>query len=66
MAHELCASIVPETWVDEVNLPDGGTEKIVLGVDAIVKDRWNLVCYFLLRSSLLLMFERFSEMFSVY
>lgn len=46
-AHENCANVVPETWVDEVEceLPDGthGKERIVFGVDAIVKDRWNLV-----------------------
>ncbi|EAU83432.2 specific transcriptional repressor [Coprinopsis cinerea okayama7 len=44
MAHEHCASIIPETWVDETALPDGSTEKVVLGIDAIVKDRWNLKC----------------------
>ena len=48
MAHEDCALIVPETWVDEVeaNLeePDGQRkERVVFGVDGIVKDRWNLV-----------------------
>jgi hypothetical protein len=37
-AHEECAKIVPETWVDEV---DG--QKFVFGVDAIPKDRWQLV-----------------------
>jgi hypothetical protein len=46
LAHEDCAKIVPETWVDE--LEDVGDvsktkEKVVFGVDAIVKDRWNLV-----------------------
>ncbi|KAJ3576999.1 hypothetical protein NP233_g53 [Leucocoprinus birnbaumii] len=45
MAHEQCAKIVPETWVDEI---DGGSsgmkEKMVFGVDGIVKDRWNLKC----------------------
>ena len=45
MAHEMCASIVPETWVDEVEI-DGVREKMVFGVDGIVKDRWNLVCLF--------------------
>ena len=44
MAHELCASIVPETWVDNVYGPNGKEERVVFGVDAIVKDRWNLVC----------------------
>lgn len=37
-AHEHCARIIPETWVDEV---DG--RKVVFGVDGIPKDRWNLV-----------------------
>lgn len=45
MAHELCARIIPETWVDEVEGPDGQKSKMVFGVNAIVKDRWNLVCY---------------------
>lgn len=49
MAHEECAKVVPETWVDAVELaeflPDGSQvrELRVFGVDAIVKDRWNLV-----------------------
>lgn len=49
-AHEECARVIPETWVDEVEvgepLPDGtrAKEKVVMGVDAIVKGRWNLVC----------------------
>lgn len=38
-AHEMCARVIPETWVDE----EGG-EKVVWGVDGIVKDRWMLVC----------------------
>ena len=44
-AHESCARVVPETWVDEVPLNDGssGVEKVVWGVDGIVKDRWLLV-----------------------
>ncbi|KAL1742522.1 hypothetical protein HDZ31DRAFT_171, partial [Schizophyllum fasciatum] len=41
-AHERCALIVPETWVDEVEEGPGFRERVVLGVDAIVKDRWNL------------------------
>lgn len=51
MAHEECANVVPEAWVDEIELdttPPGGTqtkEKVVMGIDAIVKDRWNLVSY---------------------
>jgi hypothetical protein len=49
MAHESCARVLPETWMDEVEagpvLEDGTRkrEKMVFGVDAIVKDRWNLV-----------------------
>ncbi|KIM44364.1 hypothetical protein M413DRAFT_379857 [Hebeloma cylindrosporum] len=42
-AHEYCASIVPETWVDELEA-HGVKEKVVFGVDGIVKDRWNLKC----------------------
>lgn len=42
-AHGGCARIVPETWVDEVQDENGNTERLVFGVDAIVKDRWNLV-----------------------
>lgn len=51
MAHEECANVVPEAWVDELEvatvLPDGTEvkEKVVMGVDAIVKDRWNLVSW---------------------
>jgi hypothetical protein len=46
MAHEHCASVVPETWVDEIEVGEEGQrrmEKVVFGVDGIVKDRWNLV-----------------------
>ena len=49
MAHAECASIVPETWLDEVETgePDESgvrkKERMVFGVDVIVKDRWNLV-----------------------
>jgi hypothetical protein len=49
MAHEYCANVVPETWVDDVEVGpvrfDGtrATERVILGVDGIVKDRWNLV-----------------------
>jgi hypothetical protein len=45
MAHEYCASIVPETWVDELE-GHGVKEKVVFGVDGVVRDRWNLVCSF--------------------
>ncbi|KAF8840428.1 JmjC-domain-containing protein [Paxillus ammoniavirescens] len=50
MAHEECGKVVPETWVDNVEvgdvLPDGSRarEPRVFGVDAVVKDRWNLKC----------------------
>ncbi|KAL0068341.1 hypothetical protein AAF712_004728 [Marasmius tenuissimus] len=44
MAHRECAKIVPETWVDEVETPDGSKEEVVFGVEGIVKDRWNLKC----------------------
>ncbi|KAK0447453.1 JmjC domain, hydroxylase-domain-containing protein [Desarmillaria tabescens] len=43
MAHESCANIVPETWVDEVD-ETNGLERVVFGVDGIVRDRWNLKC----------------------
>ena len=49
MAHEVCANVIPETWVDEIEVgeprEDGSRakERVVFGVDAIVKDRWNLV-----------------------
>lgn len=42
LAHEICAKIVPETWVDEIET-NGVKERMIFGVDAIVKDRWNLV-----------------------
>lgn len=51
MAHQECAKVVPETWVDELDIlpsSDGDgvvtRERRVFGVDAIVKDRWNLKC----------------------
>lgn len=37
-AHEVCAMITPETWVDEI-----AGERRVFGIDAIDKDRWGLV-----------------------
>lgn len=49
MAHEHCASVIPETWVDEyeINPPSSSAfphkTRVVFGVDGIVKDRWNLV-----------------------
>lgn len=47
-AHEECANVIPETWIDEIEvgaLPDGtmAKERMVFGTDAIPKDRWNLV-----------------------
>lgn len=52
-AHARCAMVVAETWVDEVEVEvrnegegeDAGKrmEKVVFGVDSIVKDRWALV-----------------------
>ncbi|KAH9942609.1 JmjC domain, hydroxylase-domain-containing protein [Amylocystis lapponica] len=50
MAHEECANVVPETWIDEIEVGEpreDGTrskERVVFGVDGIVKDRWNLKC----------------------
>ncbi|KAI0776874.1 hypothetical protein BD413DRAFT_610467 [Trametes elegans] len=50
MAHAECASVVPETWVDEIEVGDPDEngvrrrERVVFGVDGIVKDRWNLKC----------------------
>jgi hypothetical protein len=49
VAHESCARVLPETWLDEVEVGpvlEDGTRKretMVFGVDAIVKDRWSLV-----------------------
>lgn len=49
MAHEQCANVVPETWVDDIEtgtFNEDGTrqkEKVIFGVGGIVKDRWNLV-----------------------
>jgi JmjC domain, hydroxylase len=48
-AHEQCANVVPETWVDEIEVSgletaeSNSKERVVFGVDGIVKDRWNLV-----------------------
>jgi hypothetical protein len=45
MAHEQCARMVPETWIDELEgtNPDGTRPRAVFGVDNIVRDRLNLV-----------------------
>lgn len=47
-AHAACASIVAETWVDDIEVLQGdGTvvkERRVFGVDAIPKERWGLRC----------------------
>ena len=48
-AHEICAMTIPETWVDEI---DG--ERRVFGVDAIIRDRWNLVSFQILAGSIAL------------
>lgn len=49
-AHESCAMVIPETWVDDFTSfsPTGAerTEKAVFGVDSISRDRWNLVRFF--------------------
>jgi hypothetical protein len=64
MAHEQCARVIPETWLDEV-----GGEKVVFGVDSIVKDRWHLVretsrdTFFLKKASLIHLLSL--EMFDV-
>lgn len=46
LAHRGCADVIPETWVDEMDLPDGRKGEVVCGVEWIVKDRWNLVSCF--------------------
>jgi len=50
-AHESCALVVPETWVDEVPMPSDPSsssttvmKRMVFGVDVVSKDRWNLKC----------------------
>lgn len=47
MAHEDCALVVPETWIDDLMVPDGmggwAMERRVCGIRNVVKDRWNLV-----------------------
>ena len=73
MAHENCARVLPETWLDEVEtgpiLADGTRkrEKMVFGVDAIVKDRWNLVSNVRLRSFVSSLIKLvFKEMFILF
>lgn len=46
-AHRRCAKIVPETWVDE----DEQGQECIYGVDAIVRDRWNLVSFWSFHST---------------
>lgn len=46
-AHEVCARVLPETWVDE-DVRSG--EKFVYGVDCIVRERWALVRFISLPS----------------
>ncbi|EJD00680.1 JmjC-domain-containing protein [Fomitiporia mediterranea MF3/22] len=43
-AHEKCAMAIPETWVDDDTDDTGQTERVVFGIDVIVKDRWSLKC----------------------
>ncbi|KAJ7652264.1 JmjC domain, hydroxylase-domain-containing protein [Mycena rosella] len=40
MAHEACALVLPETWVDDI----AGGERVIFGVDGIVRGRWSLKC----------------------
>lgn len=63
LAHEFCANVVPETWVDNFFRPDGSVEKVVYGVDGIVKDRWNLVRLFIPRSTKFLLYMVFLTYF---
>lgn len=42
-AHEVCARVIPETWVDQ---EPGSNEKFVYGIPCIVKERWSLVGFF--------------------
>jgi hypothetical protein len=42
MAHLRCVQGIPEVWVGEEEW-EGKRQEIVLGVEMIVKDRWNLV-----------------------
>ncbi|KAF7790136.1 hypothetical protein EIP86_001088 [Pleurotus ostreatoroseus] len=47
-AHEECANVIPETWIDTMESesvqPDEtvSQERMVFGTDAIPKDRWSL------------------------
>lgn len=68
LAHELCASIIPETWVDDFEIVGRPKQRMIFGVDAIVKDRWNLVCfyYYILSRALLMDVFFFAEMFGLH
>lgn len=72
MAHAECANVVPETWVDEVEVGEPNfeglrrREKAVFGVDGIVKDRWNLVSATECRCTALLIVGGHAEMHGVY
>ncbi|KAJ7186669.1 hypothetical protein C8R46DRAFT_277518 [Mycena filopes] len=49
MAHEGCAVVLPETWVDEIVVGGGHgqerkTERVVFGVDGVERARWSLKC----------------------
>lgn len=69
-AHESCAMLVPETWVDEVSSPSDPSSSsaiaktnMVFGVDTISKDRWNLVsCIKILRQNIRVICVILSEM----
>ncbi|KAH8827175.1 JmjC-domain-containing protein [Flagelloscypha sp. PMI_526] len=43
-AHEECAMVLQETWIEEVEGEDGKRERMVFGVDDIPRDRWALKC----------------------
>ena len=48
-AHENCALIVPETWVDEIEV-EGQKEKVVCGLDSIPEESWlSVSCHLSLK-----------------
>ncbi|ORX36366.1 hypothetical protein BD324DRAFT_591650 [Kockovaella imperatae] len=42
-AHGACVNSTPEVWIEDHEL-DGHAQAVVMGVDGILKDRWNLKC----------------------
>ena len=42
-AHGACINSTPEVWVEDREV-DGRIQTVVVGVDGISKDRWNLKC----------------------